>query len=99
MKKDKKYRQIKAIMNKYYYRSKIKYSTQFFREHRLAKLLDNKVKPLDVFGGVPYGSKEHKERMKVFRYFEKLGYKQSDIVREWRKVEKERWERQKNRIY
>lgn len=99
MKKDKKYRRVVYLMNKYHYQSKIKHPKQIFREYRLAKLLSNKkIKPLKTFGDLTVGSVEHNERLEVFKYFESLGYSESKISSIWRSTQDNKRKRQRNRI-
>jgi hypothetical protein len=87
---DKKYRRIKNIMGKYYYRPKCYTPIGKIREFKLNKLFGKKTKPLEVFVGVNPLSTEHKERMEVFNYFYKLGKDDDYISTQWWKTQSER---------
>lgn len=78
-------------MRKYYYRPKVNTHIGVIREFKLNKLFGKKVKPLEVFMGVNPKSREHKERMLVFHYFQKQKLSEDEISNRWYNTHSEKY--------
>ena len=91
--KDKKLSRVKAIMNKYDYRPKRIVPKDIIREYNINKLLGLKAKEYELFYGVNPKSLEHRERLEVFRYFNKLGMSDDYIRQQWLDITNEKYKR------